>query len=104
MLTAQGFEINQKLPTVNVGSTQGGWTLGNPSIQLISERTIISQAPRGVLPTAKLEALKRQHFTPEGRIERIARSLAALDQAETLRLTPTEWRIIAEDPDLEDQD
>lgn len=51
----------------------------------------------------KFADAKRQRFTVEGKRERIARSLSALNQAPHIRLTPTEWRQIAEDPDLEDQ-
>ena len=36
--------------------------------------------------------------------ERIDKSLAALNQPETLKLTPEEWQFFAEDVDLEDQD
>ena len=54
--------------------------------------------------SAKLQLLKRKRFTAEDRAERIERSLAALNQPETLRLTPQEWRFFAEDPDLDDQD
>lgn len=55
-------------------------------------------------PTSKLEALKRERFTAEGRAERVARSLAALAESDRviIRLTPEDWKLIAEDPDLED--
>jgi len=52
---------------------------------------------------SRLEALKRERFTPEGKAERVAKSLAALAEDETIQLTAQEWRLIAEDPDLEDQ-
>jgi hypothetical protein len=57
----------------------------------------------GVVIKPTLEQLKRERFTPENKAERITRSLAALDQVERIDLTPSEWRFIAEDPDLEDQ-
>jgi len=47
--------------------------------------------------------LKRRHFTVQGKDERIARSLAALNQKVTIELTAQQWRRIAEDPDIEDQ-
>lgn len=53
--------------------------------------------------TSRLEQLKRVRFTPENKAERITRSLAALDQIERIQLTPSEWRVVAEDPDIEDQ-
>jgi len=61
--------------------------------------------PRRVftLGRSRLEELKRRRFTPEGKAERVARALAALYQEESIKLSPEEWRWIAEDPDLEDQ-
>lgn len=53
--------------------------------------------------TSRLEKLKSARFKPENKAERVTRSLAALDQAEHIRLTPSEWRLVAEDPDIEDQ-
>jgi hypothetical protein len=50
----------------------------------------------------KLELLKRQRFTAEGKAERVARSLAALYQEESIHLTEDEWRQIVE-ADVEDQ-
>jgi Arc/MetJ-type ribon-helix-helix transcriptional regulator len=52
---------------------------------------------------SRLEVLKQARFTPQTRAERIARSLAALDQTVEFDLTPEEWRRIAEDPGVEDQ-
>jgi hypothetical protein len=54
-------------------------------------------------PTFRLDYLKRLRFKAEDKAERVARSLAALDQPERIQLTPVEWRLIAEDPDIEDQ-
>jgi hypothetical protein len=54
-------------------------------------------------PSARLEALKKQKFAPEGRQERIAIALAALRQETAIHLPLEEWRRIAEDSDLEDQ-
>jgi hypothetical protein len=58
---------------------------------------------------AKLEALKREKFPPEGKEERIARALAALhrsvrsEEDYQIKLTPEQWKEIVENPDLEDQ-
>lgn len=51
----------------------------------------------------KLDALKRQYFTPEGKVGRIARALEALNQEVTIPLTLDELKHIIEDPDIEDQ-
>ena len=59
-----------------------------------------TSAPR-VSPA--LEELIRKRFPPEGKAERVARGLAALHQEERIKLTPEEWKWVAEDPDLEDQ-
>ena len=104
MSAIQEFGIErQKIPVPYVHATQGGLTLGNNSIQFFA-RDIALLAPQPLAPTAKLEALKRRHFTPQGKFERMVRSLAALHQPETLQLTRQEWRFFSEDPDLEDQD
>jgi hypothetical protein len=58
------------------------------------------RAPRD---KSRLEELKIRKFTLEGRQERIARSLAALHLESNIKLSPEEWKRIAEDPDLEDQ-
>ena len=50
-------------------------------------------------PSSKLEELKKQRLIPEGRHERIVRSLAALNQQTSIHLSPEEWQRIAEDPD-----
>ena len=54
-------------------------------------------------PSERLEALIKQRFTPEGKAERVARSLAALNQATPIKLPPGEWVRIMEDSDMEDQ-
>lgn len=52
---------------------------------------------------SRLEQVKKARFTPENKAERVTRSLAALDQDERINLTPSEWRFVAEDADIEDQ-
>jgi len=54
-------------------------------------------------PSPRLEELIRKRFPPEGRAERMARALAALQQNTPIRLTPEQWKWVAEDPDLADQ-
>jgi hypothetical protein len=60
-------------------------------------------AVRRQVSRAKLEEAKSRRFTAEGKQERIAKSLAALNQASKIKLMPSEWRQIVEDLDLEDQ-
>jgi len=51
----------------------------------------------------KLAELKARHFTPEGREERIAKALQALEMpAAGFPLDRETWKWIAEDADLED--
>ena len=54
-------------------------------------------------PNDALEELVRQHFSPEGKPERISRALAALYQQEPIHLQAEEWKWVAENADLEDQ-
>jgi len=54
-------------------------------------------------PQDLLERLKASHFTPEGRPERIAKALHALEGPKpSFQLSPEMWRQIAEDPELEE--
>ncbi|MGO9271981.1 MAG: hypothetical protein ACLQOO_17235 [Terriglobia bacterium] len=52
---------------------------------------------------ARLEELIKQRFPAEGKAERVAKALAALHQEESIRLSPEEWKWVAEDVALEDQ-
>jgi hypothetical protein len=54
-------------------------------------------------PSPRLQELIRKRFPAEGKAERIAKGLAALHQEEKIKLSPEEWKWVAEDPDLEDQ-
>lgn len=98
-----GVEKQKTPPLVIPSAVQGGLGLGNSTLQFISGR-FIPPRPLESRLTPRLEALKQVHFSLAGRSERIARSLAALKQPETLNLTPEEWRFFTEDVDLEDQD
>lgn len=50
----------------------------------------------------KLEALKAKKWPPEGKAERVRKALKALEgPVPTFKLTPEQWKQIAEDPDLE---
>ena len=53
--------------------------------------------------SARLEELVKQRFTREDKAERVAKALTALYQEEPIKLSPTEWKWVAEDADLEDQ-
>ncbi|HEY6328300.1 MAG TPA: hypothetical protein VI756_03110 [Blastocatellia bacterium] len=55
------------------------------------------------VPPGRLVQLKRARFTPDGKQERVERSLAALNQPAGIQLSPAEWKGIIEDSDLEDQ-
>jgi|GEM_PF-4259127 len=62
----------------------------------------LSVVRKEAVPLSELEALKRERFRPAEKAERIAGSLAALNQSEPIELTLEEWRLITEDPDLLD--
>ncbi len=53
--------------------------------------------------TPELQELIRKRFTPEGKAERVARSLAALREINRIELPLEEWHRIVEDPEFEDQ-
>lgn len=50
-----------------------------------------------------LQELVKQRFTPEGKVDRVAKALAALHQEQPIKLSPEQWKWVAEDADLEDQ-
>jgi hypothetical protein len=39
---------------------------------------------------------------PEGKAQRVSLALAALNEEEKIKLSPEQWRWVAEDADLED--
>jgi hypothetical protein len=53
-------------------------------------------------PPASLQEFVRKQFTPEGKAQRVSRALAALNEEESIKLSPEQWKWVAEDPDLED--
>lgn len=56
-------------------------------------------------PMVTLEELKKRHFTPEGKEERIDKALAALyGDHPQIDLPIEDLKRIAEDPDLEDSE
>lgn len=77
--------------------------LGDPAVL---RRVTAGNGPER-LPTpggeSRLEELKRRHFTPEGKAERVARALAALNEEQPISLTPEQWRQVVEDSPYEDQ-
>jgi hypothetical protein len=104
MFAIQGFDAQrQQIPVQSRPSLVGGLGLGNASIQFAPIHRPASIA-HFLRPTPKLQLLKLQRFVPEGREDRIAKSLAALNQQETLNLSAEQWKYFAEDPDLDDQD
>ena len=57
-------------------------------------------APR----SARLDELAKQRFTPEDKAERVSRALTALySEEESIKLSPADWKWVAEEVDFEDQ-
>jgi hypothetical protein len=54
-------------------------------------------------PASRLSLLKRERFRAETREERTARSLAALNKAPLLRLSPQQWKEAADSPEFEEE-
>jgi hypothetical protein len=69
----------------------------------IKESADVLGSPTEAPLAQKLAELKKARFAPDGKEERIARSLAALNQEVGIRLSSEEWKRIIEDPELEDQ-
>lgn len=53
-------------------------------------------------PPDTLQEFARKQFTPEDKAERVSRALAALNEEERIKLSPDQWKWIAEDADLEE--
>jgi len=52
-------------------------------------------------PPAGLQEFLRKQFTPGDKAERASRALAALNEEERIKLSPEQWKWVAEDTDLE---
>ena len=113
MYNHQTFEVRNQMPRLPAGPPVVArrrmvdvfkGNLGNYDVQRpTSSRFELPSLLVKVSATSRLEELKRRRFTLGERAERVARSLAALTQEETIHLTAQEWQRIAEDPDIEDQ-
>jgi hypothetical protein len=68
-------------------------------VLLFAEFSVTFRPPAS---SSRLSDLKRRAFAPSGRAERISKSLAAVDAAQPTRLSPSEWKWVAE-ADIEDQ-
>ena len=51
-------------------------------------------------PAVALQQMVQKQFTPGDKAERVSRALAALNEDEPIKLSPEQWRWIAEDVDL----
>ncbi len=70
-----------------------------PTMQAVTD-SFLDAYPRlfsASLPAFKLALLKQEKFTPEGREQRIASSLAALDAAQPTELSLAQWKEIVEE-------
>jgi len=54
-------------------------------------------------PAAALQQMVQKQFTPQDKAERVSRALAALNKEEPIKLSPEQWRWVAEDVELEEQ-
>ncbi len=54
-------------------------------------------------PGPSLEDLVRERFAPAEKAERVTRALRALHEEVPIKLTPGQWKWVAEDPDASDQ-
>jgi len=54
------------------------------------------------MPPASLQELLRKQFTPEDKNQRVSRALESLNEDERIKLSPDQWKWVAEDADLEE--
>ena len=66
--------------------------------------TILNRQVGTSRPDSKFAILKRRTFTPEGREQRIAASLAALEAPQPTVLTREQWKEIVEEVEDEDDE
>jgi len=81
-----------------LGNTSGQISVFSFDVEMETYHTLLSSAQ----PAFKLAILKGQKFTPEGRQQRIAASLAALNAPQPTDLTLAQWKEIVEE--VEDED
>ena len=53
-------------------------------------------------PAAALQEFVRKQFPSGDKAQRVSRALAALNEEERIKLSPEQWKWVAEDPDLEE--
>jgi hypothetical protein len=81
-----------------------GSLLGNKSIQIVeTSGNLLSVMSYPGTPLSRLEELKARKFTVADRRERVARSLAALQQPSSIRLNEVDWRWLDEHSSVEDE-
>jgi hypothetical protein len=54
-------------------------------------------------PAVALQQMVQKQFNPQDKAERVSRALAAFNEEEPIKLSPEQWRWVAEDVDLEEQ-
>jgi hypothetical protein len=53
-------------------------------------------------PPNSIQEFVRKQFTPEDKNQRVSRAQAALNEEEHIKLSPEQWKWVAEDADLEE--
>ena len=84
--------LRTQTPTVTVGFKEDELWL----------RTTLNKRFGAARPDSKLAILKRHKFAPDGREQRIAASIAALESPQPTVLTLEQWKEIVEE--IEDED
>jgi hypothetical protein len=81
-----------------------GGLLGNNATQLLeSSGNIVLLMSSPGTPLSRLQELKARKFTLADRGERVARSLAALQEPGSIRLNEEDWRWLDEHSSIEDE-
>jgi hypothetical protein len=109
MFPQQTFDVAAQRPPVfiaarQLGHAQSGGLLDNATLQSATPWTsvlFIMQPPES--PRSRLQLFKRQQFDPAHKVERVARSLRALAEPASIKLSVEQWREVVESAEAEDQ-
>jgi hypothetical protein len=66
-------------------------------------QTELTNSRLGASPRSRLERFKQRRFTPADKAGRVERSLRALAEPISIKLSAEQWREVAESADAEDQ-
>ncbi|MCX6909619.1 MAG: hypothetical protein NTY01_16460 [Verrucomicrobia bacterium] len=109
MISQQTFDADTQRPPAVIASQLShrlqGELLDNAGLQSGAQWTpdfVLTMQP-SASPRSRLDWFKQHRFTPADKDERVARSMRALAQPVSIKLSVEQWREVAESADAEDQ-